>query len=267
MMLSLRSDFVHIAEVNPPTLPDTSHIMLDGAWRNILVTDNVFGKIRVSPYAYAARITHDVPSVTPTVVVSTRDRNILAIESEVRGALGNGVNSFLIVIGDTMPAVEHLADHYEIVEHLRALQEHMPPFEVGMATRFRKWQFHRRIEAGAQFFVTGPVLDPASVEPNLARLSLTGEEPPVFLMVMPPFSNRWVDRAESLGAGAASPELRATLDELAGPERRDFAWQQAALASERARDAGAAGVILIGLKFDTVIDEATAAWRQHFGRV
>jgi len=266
-MLSIKPDFVHVAEVNPPVLPDMSHLMLDGAWQNILVTDNVFGKIRVSPYAYAARITHDVPSVHPTVVVSTRDRNILAIESEVRGALGNGVNSFLVVTGDTMPAVEHLANHYEIVEHLRNLQAQMPAFEVGMAARFRRWQLQRRIEAGAQFFVVGPVLDPAHVEPNLGRLELSGDEPPVYLMVMPPFSNRWVDRIEALGGGEASPELREQLAALEGEARRDFAWQQAAEATARARDAGAAGVILMGLKFDTVVDEAAAEWRQQFGKV
>lgn len=112
------------------------------------MTDNVFGRIRVSPYASAARITHDTPSVAPTIVVSTRDRNILAIESEVRGALGNRVESFLVVVGDTMPQVDHLADHYEIVRHLRDLQDDLPEFEVGMPTRLRAWQKQRRIEAG-----------------------------------------------------------------------------------------------------------------------
>ena len=102
-MLHDRDSWVRIAEVNPPELPNLDHQALGGIWDNVLVTDNVFGKIRVSPFAYAARITHDVPSVHPTVVVSTRDRNILAIESEVRGALGNGVDSFLVVIGDTLP--------------------------------------------------------------------------------------------------------------------------------------------------------------------
>ena len=105
-MLREKDDWQVIAEVNPPDLPDSSHLLLDRAWANVLITDNAFGKIRVSPFAYAARITHDVPDVHPTVVVSTRDRNILAIESEVRGALGNGVDSFLVVVGDTMPAVE-----------------------------------------------------------------------------------------------------------------------------------------------------------------
>jgi len=266
-MLSIEPEFVHVAEVNPPVLPDMSHLLLEGAWTHILVTDNVFGKIRVSPYAYAARITHDVPSVRPTVVVSTRDRNILAIESEVRGALGNGVNSFLVVTGDTMPAVEHLANHYEIVEHLRALQEHMPAFEVGMATRFRKWQFQRRIEAGAQFFVAGPILDPETVEPNMARLELAGDEPPVYVMVMPPFSNSWVERTEELGAVAVTDGLRSKLANLEPAERRAYAWEQAAESAARAESAGAAGAILIGLKFDTVVDEAAGAWHAQFGRV
>ncbi|MGI9608669.1 MAG: hypothetical protein ACR2NL_00085, partial [Acidimicrobiia bacterium] len=137
-MLIDRKDWTRVAEVNPPEMPDLSHRTLTG-WTNVLVTDNVFGRIRVSPYAFSARITHDVPHVDPTVVVSTRDRNILAIESEVRGALGNGVDSFLVVIGDTVPHVDHLAHHYEIVEHMRRLQTELPDFEVGMPTRFKEW--------------------------------------------------------------------------------------------------------------------------------
>ncbi|MDP3984569.1 MAG: ThiF family adenylyltransferase, partial [Acidimicrobiia bacterium] len=162
-MLTARNGWVRIAEVNPPELPDMSHRALSGR-TTVMVSVNVFGRIRVSPYAFSARITHDTPHVDPTVVVSTRDRNILAIESEVRGALGNGVDSFLVVIGDTVPHIDHLAHHYEIVEHLRTLQEDLPDFEVGMPTRFREWQFRRRIDLGAQFFVAGPVIDPDTVE-------------------------------------------------------------------------------------------------------
>src|SRR5680860_932366 len=183
-MLSDANEWVTIAEVNPPTLPDTSHRQLEGVWSHVLITDNVMGKIRVSPYAFGARITHDVPAVEPTIVVSTRDRNILAIESEVRGALGNGIDSFFVVVGDTVPAVDHLADHYEIVRHLRELQEHMPVFEVGMPTRFREWQFRKRIELGAQYFVAGPVLDPATVERQTALLGMRERDPPVYLALI-----------------------------------------------------------------------------------
>ncbi len=259
-MLSDPRAWIRIAEINPPELPDERHLMLTPGWDHVMVTDNVFGRIRVSPYAFSARITHDVPHVSPTVVVSTRDRNILAIESEVRGALGNGVNSFLVVIGDTVPHVDHLAHHYEIVEHLRALQEHLPHFEVGMPTRFREWQFRRRIELGAQFFVAGPVLDPEMVKPEMAKLKLTAGDPPVYLMVIPPFTPAWVEQMESMGSVPVTQNLRDRIEGHGPDVARKLGWQITSEVEEQAAQAGAAGVILMGLKFSSVVEEATTAW-------
>lgn len=260
-MLTASHDWLRIAEVNPPELPDMRHRALSPAWSHVLVTDNVFGRIRVSPFAFSARITHDTPNVHPTVVVSTRDRNILAIESEVRGALGNGVDSFLVVIGDTVPHIDHMAHHYEIVEHLTRLQDHLPDFEVGMPTRFREWQFRRRIQLGTQFFVAGPVIDPDTVEENVARLRLKGEDPPVYLMAIPPFSPDWIERMESIGAVPAGDELKRRIDDLSPEVRRKTAWEVLAETERRARDSGCAGVVLMGLRFESVVDEAL----EHLG--
>jgi len=262
-LLTGNSRWVRIAEVNPPDLPNMSHLRLDGAWSHVMVTDNVFGRIRVSPYAFAASLTHDVPEVHPTVVVSTRDRNILAIESEVRGALGNGVDSFLVVHGDTMPHVDHLAQSHEIVEHLRELgqREEIPTFEIGTPTRFRDWQFRQRVNHGAQFAVAGPIIDPATVEPNVDRLKLRPEDPPVYVMVSPPFSLGWVEKIESMGGVPASDELKARLVETDPAALRAQAWAIIREIEDRARDAGCAGVILTGLKYDTLVDEAASALR------
>ena len=263
-MLTRADEFVRIVEVNPPELPNMSHLLLEGAWRNVMVTDNVFGKIRVSPYAFAARVTHDVPSATPTVVVSTRDRNILAIESEVRGALGNGVRSFLVVVGDTLPQVDHLADHYEIVRHLRDLQGDLPEFEVGMPTRMRAWQKKRRIETGAQFLFCGPILDPATVAREVASLELGPEDPPIFLMVIPPFSPAWVERMESMGAVRATAALKERLGTAADGDRRKIAWEAARDIAVEAEQAGCSGAVLMGLRFGTIVDEAALEWRAGF---
>lgn len=258
-MLTRRDRWLRIAEVNPPELPDESHRNLTG-WSNVLVTDNVFGRIRVSPFAFSARITHDTPHVDPTVVVSTRDRNILAIESEVRGALGNGVDSFLVVIGDTVPHVDHLAHHYEIVEHLRRLQKDLPDFEVGMPTRFKEWQFRRRIDLGAQFFVTGPVMDPAVIEEHFAQLRIRPDDPPVYLMVIPPFTPTWLEQMESMGAVPSTVALKERISDLAPDVGRKLGWEITAEMEQRAKNAGAAGVVLMGLKFESVVNEAVRAW-------
>lgn len=257
MNLATAATWTELVEVNPPLLPNMAHRALEGKWRNVLVTDNPFHEVRVSPYAFAARITHDVPEVRPTVVASSRDRNILAIESEVRGALGNGVESFLVVAGDILPEVEHWANNYEIVEHLRRLQSVMPEFEVGMSTRFREWMFRRRIAIGAQFLVTGPVLDPAVVEGCAARLGLKPGDPPVYLGVVPPFSAAWIDRLAGLGAVKVTDELRSRVAD--SWTRRD-AWRTAKEVACRAQERGFSGIVLMGMKFETIVGEAYDEW-------
>jgi 5,10-methylenetetrahydrofolate reductase len=261
-MLAAPTGWVEMVEVNPPRLPDMTHRELKGRWDHVLITDNPFKQVRVSPYAYAARITHDIDRVRPTVVCSTRDRNILAIESEVRGAIGNGVTSFLVVQGDMLPEVEHWSNSYEIVEYLRALQESMPEirFEVGMSTRSRSWVYRRRVDVGAQFLTTGPVMDPASVPDVARRLEVREGDPPVYLEISPPFSMRWVSRLESVGAIPIGDELRDRLEHLPADATRAEGWAMAREAADRAREAGFAGVVLMGLRFETVIGEAYEAW-------
>jgi 5,10-methylenetetrahydrofolate reductase len=263
-MLSAPEGWVEMVEVNPPRLPSLTHRRLEGRWRDVLITDNPFKQVRMSPYAFAARITHDVPDVRPTVVCSTRDRNILAIESEVRGALVNGVESFLVVQGDVLPEVEHWSDSYEIVAHLRALQEAVAPsvFEVGMSTRSRRWMLDRRIEAGGQFFTTGPLLDPDTVEACAERLGLgqDGDRPPIYLELTPPFSSAWIHRLEGVGAIPVSDRLRQRLERVPEADRRQEAWRIAREAAARARVAGFSGIVLMGLRFETVVGEAYDSW-------
>jgi len=262
-VLSSPGSWVEMVEVNPPRLPGSSHLALRGRWQRVLITDNPFKQVRVSPYAFAARITHDVPEVRPTVVCSTRDRNILAIESEVRGALGNGVASFLVVQGDMLPEVEHWSNSYEIVEHLRTLQQSAVPleFEVGMSTRSKAWVFRRRIDIGGQFFTTGPCMDPDTVDACAERLGLSNGAPPVYLELSPPFSPAWIRRLEGVGALPVTDALRNRVAATPQADQRRFAWSVAKGVAQRARAAGFAGVVLMGLRFETATGEAYDAWQ------
>ena len=261
-MLAAPPGWVEMVEVNPPRLPSMTHLELRGRWQNVLITDNPFKQVRVSPYAFAARITHDVPGVQPTVVCSTRDRNILAIESEVRGAIANGVTSFLVVQGDMLPEVEHWSNSYEIVEYLRELQGSLTSvqFEVGMSTRSRRWVFRRRVDIGAQFCTTGPVMDPSAVQGVYDRLELRPDDPPVYLEVTPPMSLEWVARLEGVGALPIGDELRSRLGSLSKAEARAEGWRAARESARRAREAGFAGMVLMGLKFETLVGEAYDVW-------
>ena len=130
-----------------------------------------------------------------------------------------------------------------------------------MATRSRSWVFRRRVAVGAQFLTTGPVLDPASVADVAERLDLKSDDPPVYLEITPPFSPRWVRRLESVGAIPISDGLREQIATLPEDQTRANGWRLARDAADRAREAGFAGVVLMGLRFETVVGEAHDAWQ------
>ena len=115
----------------------------------------------------------------------------------------------------------------------------------------------------AQFFVTGPILDPEVVESYVTRLNLKPEDPPVFVMVIPPFSASWVEQMEAIGAVPATDGLKERLSELEPQVGRKLGWESIAELERRARDAGAAGVILMGLKYDSIVGEAAESWLQR----
>jgi 5,10-methylenetetrahydrofolate reductase len=172
------------------------------------------------------------------------------------------VESFLVVQGDMLPEVEHWSNSYEIVEHLRALQEQIGPgrFEVGMSTRSRKWVFQRRIDVGGQFFMTGPVMDPASVRPTAERLQLA-DAPPVYLELTPPVSRSWVERIEKVGGTPVGEALRARIAATPESEQRVVGWRIAKAVAREAREAGFAGIVIMGLRFSTAVDEAYEIWQ------
>jgi hypothetical protein len=65
---------------------------------------------------------------------------------------------------------------------------------------------------------------------------------------------------ESIGSVPAGDGLKQRLGELAPDVARKLAWELTAELEARARDAGAAGVILMGLKYDSVVGEAAERW-------
>ena len=109
----------------------------------------------------------------------------------------------------------------------------------------------------------GPVLDPATVGDEIAELDLQPNDPPVFLMTIPPFSRNWTDRMESMGTIPATETLRTRLGEATDTKaRRAIAWESSVQVAEEAEHAGCAGAILMGLKFETVVDEGALAWNR-----
>jgi hypothetical protein len=97
------------------------------------------------------------------------------------------------------------------------------------------------------------------VRPTAERLGLA-DAPPVYLELSPPVSLAWVRRMESVGATAISDGLRAVIEATPEGERRTLGWRVAKAIAAEAQQAGFAGVVIMGLRFETAIDEAYETW-------
>ena len=55
--------------------------------------------------------------------------------------------------------------------------------------------------------------------------------------------------------------MKRALADTPREQRRAFGWDRATEAAAAARDAGCQGVVLMGLKFETIVNEAANEWQ------
>ena len=66
---------------------------------------------------------------------------------------------------------------------------------------------------------------------------------------------------ESFGAVPASEVFKGRIRNVERANRREHAWAITREMERQAREAGCAGIVLMGLKYETVVDEAAYWWR------
>src|SRR5271166_3764299 len=96
--------FELICEIEPATRPDLKHVrhqigVLSSVARTFLIPDNHIGRATVSSVAVA----HEVEAMGGRSIacLNARDRNLLALQRDLRPAAAYGVDQFLFVYGDT----------------------------------------------------------------------------------------------------------------------------------------------------------------------
>ncbi|HKD20030.1 MAG TPA: bifunctional homocysteine S-methyltransferase/methylenetetrahydrofolate reductase, partial [Thermoanaerobaculia bacterium] len=100
-------EFVVTAEVEPPRGADSTGAV-EGARQMkaagvdaVNVTDNPMARLRMSSIAVAALIQRDT-GLDAVVQITTRDRNVLGLQSDLLGAAGLGVKAILCLGGDPL---------------------------------------------------------------------------------------------------------------------------------------------------------------------
>lgn len=186
--------FVITAEVCPPKGCDCGEFMekarnLKGLVDAINVTDNQGANVRISPLAPAALLARE--GIEPILQLTCRDRNRMALQSELLAAAALGVTNILSLSGDYISFGDHVGakpvfdlDSVQLLQTIAALNagrdisgaslEGTPSFFAGAAAAPEAEPFDltlpklvKKVSAGARFFQTQAVFSPD----RLARFS------------------------------------------------------------------------------------------------
>ncbi len=187
-------EFVITSEVSPPKGVDCAEFLakaktLQGLVDAINVTDNQGANMRISPLAVASLLIRE--GIEPVLQLTCRDRNRLALQSDLLGAAALGVRNILALSGDHISFGDHNAgkpvfdlDSVQLLQTMATLKSGtdlagnklhgVPSFFSGAAAapeaepfELTIFKLQKKAAAGAAFFQTQAVFDPE----RLARFS------------------------------------------------------------------------------------------------
>jgi homocysteine S-methyltransferase len=183
--------FVVSAEMLPPRSVKFTQFLQNAEYLRdigvdvINITDNAMARVRMSNIG-AARLIQQHTGVETIVHFTPRDRNLMAVQSDLIGAHATDIRNILAVTGDPptqgdFPNATGIwdVDSIGLIAILRNLNQGLDgmgrnlgtssAFYIGCAAtpsapdvNLDLERLHRKIEAGAQFIMTQPVYDAAS---------------------------------------------------------------------------------------------------------
>jgi methionine synthase I (cobalamin-dependent)/5,10-methylenetetrahydrofolate reductase len=191
-------EFVVTIEIEPPKGVDASAAM-EGARAAracrvdaVNVTDNPMARLRMSSIAVAALVQRETGQEA-VVQITTRDRNVLGLQSDLLGAAGLGLKAILCLGGDPLkigdyPQAKQVSE-VDVLGLLRIAKglnsgADLAGNSIGAATAFaigcaanpaatdmevELSKIRAKIEAGASFAQTQPVYDVRALEAFFAR--------------------------------------------------------------------------------------------------
>ena len=241
--------YVISVEIDPPRsirierTVDAARLLAAAGTDCVNISDSAMARVRMGAMAVAFGIQHDL-DLECVVHFTTRDRNLMALESELLGAHALGVRNILALTGDP-PRVGDYAtgtgvwdvDSIGLVRILARLNrgEDEAGAPIGARAGFtiacaldptaenaaREWdRLAQKLEAGAQLVMTQPLFDAAQVEAMLAearrRFGPGGFPVPLLLGVLPLQSSRHAEFLHHEVPGITIPEVTRTAMREAG---------------------------------------------------
>lgn len=262
--------FAVTAELSPPSSPVADPVRraaaaIAGLVDAVNVTDNPAATPKLSALMTSSWLVDH--GLEPVLQVTTRDRNLLAIQSDLLGAWAAGVRNLLVLSGDPLTVGRYagLATHVGDVDSNALIRlvgtlnsgslaagealSSPPGFFVAAALNplaDSGPKIAAKVEAGARFFQTNIVYDVARFAAWLAPLVESGVlgDIPVLAGVMPPRSTAALERMHRYVPGVEVDDATfARLAGLSGGDAKAAGVEVAARVIERLRKVpGVSGV-------------------------
>ena len=231
--------FVISVEIDPPrsiridrTL-EAARLLRDAGTDVVNISDSAMARVRMGAMAVAFGVQNEV-GVECVVHTTTRDRNLMALESELLGAHALGVRNILALTGDPPRVGDYPTgtgvwdvDSIGLIEILTRLNRgedqagspigHRASFTIACALdptahdAATEWdRLERKLAAGAHLVMTQPLYDVPQVEAMLAearrRFGPRGFPIPVLLGVLPLVSSRHAEFLHNEVPGITIPD-------------------------------------------------------------
>lgn len=263
-------DFVVTAELGPPPSPDPAPVrMTASAMAGLVhaanVTDNQAATVKIAPLACAVWMMQE--GLEPIMQMTTRDRNVMALQSELLGAWALGVRNVMALSGDPLKvgpygditkAVSDF-DSLGLVKMIAAMNEGrlaagesiepQTAFLVASAANplvDSAEKIEQKVDAGAHFLQSNIVYDVDRFAEWFQPVRERGiiERAPILVGVTPPRSTRMLEHLHNNIPGVeVDPPTFARMKDLSGEEARSAGVEIAVDVVRKLRDVeGVAGV-------------------------
>ena len=242
-------EFVVSVEIDPPRsirierTIDAARLLSEAGVDAVNISDSAMARVRMGAMAVAFGIQHDL-DLECLVHFTTRDRNLMAIESELLGAHALGVRNIIALTGDPPRVGDYPTgtgvwdvDSIGLIEILTRLNrgEDQAGSPIGQRAGFTiacaldptaadgatEWdRLERKIEAGAHLIMTQPLYSSEQVEAMDAearrRFGARSFPLPVLLGVLPLQSTRHAEFLHNEVPGITIPDAAREAMQAAG---------------------------------------------------
>ena len=215
--------------LNPGKILEGAALLQEAGVHCINIADSPMARIRMSCIALA-RLIQDHLGIETIIHFTTRDRNLMALQSELLGAHALGIRNILGLTGDPLRVGDYPnttgvwdLDSVGLIQVIRGMNEGhdaagssigaKSSFHIGAALNLNMTEeqtdqeiekYQRKIEAGAQFIMTQPIYELA---PLLRFLDRVGKPPiPMLLGCIPLHSSRHAEFLHNEVPGITIPE-------------------------------------------------------------